>query len=266
MGDASQMILFMQTNDQSLPISGRNVERHRRGGGNLTYHGGPVQTAPKLYVVYWGSAWNGSGDPDGSQTYFNNFLSHVGGSNWNGTVTQYTQSNGQSAGNPKGNFGGSYVDTTSTPPNSPSQSAMAAEAAKAAAHFNDFSVNAEYIVAMPSGVSPSGFKSTYCAYHTSTSAGGGTISWTNLPYQPDAGSGCGAGSVDGNVNDGYSIVGGHEMAESETDPQPNSGWLDGSGAEIGDKCAWVNLQSTNLNGASFATQPLWSNAVSGCVQ
>ena len=31
----------------------------------LLYHNGPVQTAPQLYVVFWGSAWNGSGDPNG---------------------------------------------------------------------------------------------------------------------------------------------------------------------------------------------------------
>jgi serine protease len=215
--------------------------------------------------VYWGSAWNGSGDPDHAMAYYNAFLSKVGGSAWNGTVTQYTQSGGAHAGNPSGNFGGSYVDTSSSPPRSPSQAAMAAEGAKAAAHFGDYSANAQYIVAMPHGVSPSGFKRSYCAYHSTTTANGSTISWTNMPYLPDAGSGCGAASVDSSVLDGYGIVGGHEMAESETDPQL-SAWLDSSGAEIGDKCAWVNLQLTNLNGSNFPTQPLWSNAANGCVQ
>ena len=39
----------------------RELQARRR----LTYHGGPVQTAPKIYVVFWGSAWNSSGDPNG---------------------------------------------------------------------------------------------------------------------------------------------------------------------------------------------------------
>ena len=271
-GDAAQTIHFMPSSS-SLQSIGSSItpQRHHGGSTNLTYHNGPIQTAPKTYVVYWGSAWSGSGDPDGMAAYLNSFLGHVGGTSWNATVTQYYQTNpSANVGNPKGNFGGSYIDSTSNPPSSPTQSQMAAEAAKAASHFNDFSVNAEYVVAMPTGISPSGFKTQYCAYHTSTSAGGGTISWTNLPYLPDAGSGCGAGSVTGSVLDGVSIVEGHEMAESETDPQPSSGWVDGSGAEIGDKCAWVNLQNTNLNGTSFPTQPLWSNAANsgagGCVQ
>ncbi|MBV8490089.1 MAG: hypothetical protein JO199_06105, partial [Candidatus Eremiobacteraeota bacterium] len=41
--------------------------------------------------------------------------------------------------------------------------------------------------------------------------------------------------------------------------------------EIGDKCAWTNLQNTQFGGTTlgtneFPTQPLWSNAISGCTQ
>jgi serine protease len=269
--DDGQAVHVMTTKD-FFEFNSNAAQHSQRphGGGNLTYHNGPIQSSPKTYVVFWGSAWSGSGDPHGMQAYLTNFLSHVGGTSWNASVTQYTMTGGIHVGNPANNFGGSYVDTTSSPPSSPSQSAMAAEAAKAAAHFGDYSTSAQYIVAMPTGISPSGFKTQYCAYHSSTSANGSTISWTNLPYLPDAGTACGAGSVTGGVLDGVSIVEGHEMAESETDPQPNSGWLDGSGAENGDKCAWTNLQNTNLNGTNFPTQPLWSNAANGgaggCVQ
>jgi serine protease len=70
--------------------------------------------------------------------------------------------------------------------------------------------------------------------------------------------------------DGFSIVGGHEYAETITDPYPNTGWLDGRGAEIGDKCAWISSgtgAATNLNfgGQKYAVQSLWSNAATGCV-
>ena len=267
-GDAPQKIHFLP--NQEFYRNGNASGRAKPAAGNLLYHNGPIQTAPKTYVVYWGSAWTSGGDPQGMATYLNNFLSHVGGTSWNASVTQYTQSGGAHVGNPANNFGGSYVDTTSSPPSSPTQSQMAAEAVKAAAHFGDYTTSAQYIVAMPTGISPSGFKTQYCAYHTSTSANGSTISWTNLPYLPDAGTSCGAGSVTGSNLDGVSIVEGHEMAESETDPQPNTGWLDSGGSENGDKCAWTNLQNTNLNGTSFPTQPLWSNAANGgaggCVQ
>ena len=233
----------------------------------LLYHGGPVQTAPKLYVVFWGSAWNGtSGDPDGVASRLKSFYGVIGGGHWLNTVTQYTQTGGAHVGNAGNIFAGSYVDTGSTPPNRPSQSQMAAEAVRAAAHFGNYSASASYVVAMPHGIKPSGFGTQYCAYHSSTSATGGTIGWTNLPYMPDAGASCGADSVNsGGTLDGVTIVSGHEQAETETDPQPNSGWLDASGEEIGDKCAWVSLEN-NPNAGGYPTQPLWSNASNSCVQ
>jgi serine protease len=107
----------------------------------------------------------------------------------------------------------------------------------------------------------------YCAWHSSTSSSGGTIAYTNFPYQSDAGASCGSGSVNSpGTNDGVSIVGGHEQAETETDPQPNTGWLDSGNNETGDKCAWTNLQNTSFSTGTFPTQPLWSNSANGCVQ
>lgn len=237
------------------------------GTSNLLYHGGPVQTSPHLYLVFWGAAWNdGSGDPNGMAAQLTGFYGAIGGSKWLNSVTQYTQSDGQSVGNSKGVFAGSYVDASSAPPSHPTQSQMAAEAAAAAAHFGDYSANASYVVAMPHGIRPSGFGSQYCAYHTATSASGGTIAWTNLPYIPDAGYACGAGSVNTpGTLDGVTIVSGHEQGETETDPQPPTGWLDASGAENGDKCAWTGLENNRFAGG-YPTQPLWSNASSSCVQ
>ncbi|MBV8778450.1 MAG: hypothetical protein JO258_14735, partial [Alphaproteobacteria bacterium] len=143
-------------------------QRATQSTGVLTYHGGPVQTAPKMYVVFWGSAWNGSGDPNGVAARAKAFWAVIGGSAWNNSTTQYTQSDGQHVGNQAGSFVGSYVDTTSTPPSRPTQAQLAAEAAKAAAHYGDYSSNAAYIVATPHGIKPSGFGTQYCAYHSST--------------------------------------------------------------------------------------------------
>jgi hypothetical protein len=232
----------------------------------LLYNGGPIQTNPKIYVVFWGSAWNSTGDPNGVAARMKAFLPVIGGSGWNNSTTQYTQSGGAHVGNQTGSFVGSYVDTTSSPPSRPSQSQLAAEAVKAAAHYGNYTANAAYIVALPHGIKPSGFGTQYCAYHSSTTAAGHTIAWTNDPYLPDVGSSCGAGSVNSpGTLDGVSIVFGHEQAETETDPFPNSGWLDSSGAENGDKCAWVNLIN-NPNAGGYPTQPLWSNSNNGCVQ
>jgi hypothetical protein len=253
------------------------VEANRATGGqrttmavsNLTYHGGPIQTNPKIYVVFWGSSWNGSGDPNGEKARVNAWFPVIGGSGWNNSTTQYTQSNGAHVGNQTGSFVGSYVDTTSSPPSIPTQSQIANEAAKAAAHYGDYSVNASYVVALPHGIKPSGFGTQFCAWHSSaTISGKGTIAYTEDPYLTDVGGSCGQNSVNAGsagTLDGISIVYGHEQAETETDPQPNTGWLDSSLAENGDKCAWINLIN-NPNAGGYPTQPLWSNANSGCVQ
>lgn len=242
-------------------------QRATQATGPLTYHGGPIQTNPKMYVVFWGNSWNStSGDPKGVKSQMLAFLGIVGGSGWNNSTTQYTQSDGQHVGNQSGSLAGSYVDTTSSPPSRPSQSQLAAEAAKAAAKYGDYSASAAYIVALPHGIRPSGFGTQYCAYHSSTTAAGHTIAWTNDPYLPDVGASCGQGSVNNpGTLDGVSIVFGHEQGETETDPFPNTGWLDSGNAENGDKCAWMNLIN-NPNAGGFPTQPLWSNANNGCVQ
>ncbi|HEX3551425.1 MAG TPA: hypothetical protein VHT53_13660 [Candidatus Elarobacter sp.] len=263
-GEIARILPTRDTID-ALRVSDGN-QRSAQAVSNLTYHGGPVQTAPQLYVVFWGSAWNGSGDPNGEKSRLLAFYGIIGGSHWLNSVSQYTQNGGAHVGNAGNIYVGSYVDTATTPPSRPTQAQMAAEAARAAAHFGNYTSNASYVVAMPHGIKPSGFGTQYCAYHSSTSAGGGTISWTNLPYMPDAGASCGANSVNSSGTlDGVTIVGGHEQAETETDPQPNTGWLDSSGAENGDKCAWVSLEN-NPNAGGYPTQPLWSNANSGCVQ
>ena len=259
-GDAGGTVRIYPTVDVMAGV------RHTLATSPLLYHGGPVQTAPKLYLVQWGSAWNGSGDPDGVASRLKSFYGVIGGSKWLNSVTQYTQSGGAHVGNAGNIFAGSYVDTSTSVPSRPSQSQLAAEATRAAAHFGDYSASASYVIALPHGVKPSGFGTQYCAWHSSTSTSKGTIAYTNLPYMPDAGASCGAGSVNsGGTLDGVTIVSGHEQGETETDPQPNTGWLDSSGAENGDKCAWTGLENNPYAGG-YPTQPLWSNANNGCVQ
>jgi hypothetical protein len=65
--------------------------------------------------------------------------------------------------------------------------------------------------------------------------------------------------------DGFSIVEGHEYAETVTDPYINA-WLDSSGDEIGDKCAWQGLFDLSVPTGAFAMQPLWSNRANACAQ
>ena len=225
--------------------------------GAMINHGGPVQNAPTVYVVFWG--W--TSDPSGEATYLKNFLSSLGGNSWLNTVIQY------GGGNPTNLYGGAWSDPTPIP-TQPSDAQIQTEAVAAINHFGlGTSVNIQIVVATPTGHSAAGFISSYCAYHGAIAAHP-SATYTNLPYLTDAGAGCGANSVNGsNGNlDGVSIVEGHELAEAVTDPlvNVNSAWYDANGNEIGDKCAWTSLGNITTSAGTFAMQPLWSNALNNC--
>ena len=254
----------------------------------LTYHGGVggsgvVTGADKVYLVFWGSQW--SSDPSGEASLLQDFFNHVGGSGWNNSVTQYCQGvatgttfcngAGTPATNPSNVLGGVWFDNATAAPSQPSQSGLAAEAVRAAGQFAGFSATtAQIVVATAHNNNASGFGVQYCAWHSSTSYGTGRLAYTNLPYITDAGASCGANFNGLGAKAGITIVEGHEFAETETDIYPNGGWLDGSGAENGDKCAWISSgqgasASVNMNGVSYPVQSLWSNAFNsnqgGCV-
>ena len=243
----------------SLPVPPFRPRPHngvaRVRQGNLINHGGPVQTAPRVFVDFW--HW--TSDPSGEQTYLTRFLSSIGGTSWLSTVNQY------GAGSSGDLLAGTWSNSASIPRH-PTDAQIQAQAVSAASHFGTGnSVNVQIVVATPTGHSTSGFGTQWCAYHGAVSADR-NITYTNLPYITDAGANCGEDSVNGSGGtlDGVSIVEGHELAEAITDPLLNA-WYDSSGSEIGDKCAWINLQDITTSGGTFAVQPLWSNAAGGCV-
>jgi len=281
------------------PIHMMKVKKacHRNcgGGSDLTYHGGTngvgVETGPdRIYLVYWGSQWNNN-DPSGEAAIQQNFFNGVGGSSWNNTVTQYCEGvpsgtvycngSGTAATNPKGVLAGVWYDNASAAPSKPTQSQLANEAIRAAAHFGNTTASSnttsQYFINTATGNNASGFGTQYCAWHSSTSSSYGNIAYTNMPYITDAGTSCGANFVNSGsagLTDGITIVGGHEFAETETDIFPSTGWLDSSGSEIGDKCAWISsgqgaAADITLSTGTFAVQSLWSNAFNsgagGCV-
>ncbi len=271
----------------------RSSHKHA-SSSNMTYHGGPVETTPAVYISWWGSQWS-SGFTTCSgghcytsaqaQTYITDFFSNVGGSKWDNINSQYCQgvangtvncgSSGTHVQNLSGQLKGTWTDTTTSVPSSPTQSQIASAAKRLMNHVG-YSANATYFVFTPTGHSMNGFGTQWCAWHSVTSSTKGSVAYAYMPYQPDAGTSCGMNFVNGGDDsfghgffDGMSVVGGHEYAEAETDPHTSSGsyaWLDSSGNEIGDKCAWsASSGNITLGGNYFAVQPLWSNANSGCV-
>ena len=266
------------------------------GSSNLNYHGGTggigVETKPAVYIVYWGSQWNNN-DPSGEASIQQNFFKGIGGTSWNASVTQYCQNvptgttncatvaSAVFGGNPSGLLAGVWSDNAAAAPSRPSQNQLAGEAIAAAAHFGNTAANSnsttQYIISTATHNNSSGFGTRYCAWHSSTSSSYGNVAYTNFPYITDAGTNCGANFVNSGsagLTDGITIVGGHEFAETETDQFPNGGWLDGSGKENGDKCAWISsgqgaAVDITISTGTFPVQSLWSNAFNsnagGCV-
>jgi len=263
-------------------------------------------------------------DPDGAGKRMADFVAQLGGTAWAGVQTQYYQKvNGaiQHIDNPQNQLAGIWVDdgnsasglpkTNSTNPGGPTNTYtdLAAEAQRAVAHFGITDLaNANIIIAQPPNFSdPNALSTGYCAFHDYTlpNVESGIydsiqpgISYTNMPYALAINSSgtnvCGENAVNSGAAgklDGFSIVLGHEIEETVTDPgaediagsgtSPQTyygGWYDAADAnEDGDKCAWVgeNLLTaqgppapiygamgdiTGNAGTTFAVQALWSNA------
>jgi len=220
-----------------------------------------------------------------------------------------------------GNSIASLAKTSSTAPAGPGNTytQLAEEAGRAAAHFGVSGADltdANFVIIQPPAYSdPNALNSGYCAFHDYTLFGvpGNSyydptyvqqgLSYTNMPYALAINSGgsndCGEYAVNvdsSNPNvgklDGFSIVLGHEIEETVTDPGAEDvvgnvqsggetyygGWYDTTDPnENGDKCAWVGENLLTLQGPplpiygalgdiqgnageQFAVQSLWSNA------
>jgi serine protease len=243
---------------------------------------GAVSPNPQVYLVFWGSQWRNGGDPAGAAPALQTFFSNLYGTKdtWGTTLDQYCE--GLPAGtvtctapgvfvtHPTSSpLAGVWFDDAAPAPDKANSSQIGNEAAAAAAHFGNTTqapnLNAQYVIASPSGTHPDGFPKTgFCGWHTSTPTKLGTIAFTNLPYVPDLGAGGCTTMPAAQLLDGYFSTETHEYAETVTDFFPSSGWLGQGGAEIGDLCE--NLDSyLKLGGQNFDVQGLWSNAAGGCV-
>ena len=259
---------------------------------DLTYNGGPVQHSPRVYLLLWGPGWSTPAATAASAHLASLYegLGVTSDDTWSTITSQYGDASGRPAFTGSV-FAGTFNDTAA-PPASVTQDNLAAEASALATQqgITDLA-DAQIVVASQPGtcfggdvvfvgncgaIDPNG---QYCAYHSSTTGG---LSFTNLPYQLDAGADCGENWINSGAAgtyDGFSTVAAHEYSESVTDPEVDSNlaWVDLadtiSGGEIGDKCAWGGTifgltdpaGNITLSTGTFAMQSLWSNAAGRCV-
>jgi len=282
-----------------------------------------VQVHPRVYVVFWGSQWGTAGrsganltfsnDPVHAAPYLQNFLRGLFGSQdtWSTSTTQYCQgvAKGSTAcplsavfvNHPSASpLAGVWADVGAAAPLEATNKQIGLEADRAAVHFGNTTAasntSVQYAIVSPTQTHPGGFglpNNSWCAWHDFTRAKDiavttprGNIAFTNLPYQSDQGPNCGQGFVNTpGLLDGWSIVGGHEYAETVTDFWPQApvgssnltsgGWFEPTFGENGDKCAWITpgtpggAADIRLSTGTFAVQSLWSNRANsghgGCV-
>jgi serine protease len=279
---------------------------------NMAYFGGHVQVTPKIYLVLWG--WGQAGafdhttpgmptnDPDGAGQRMTDFIKAMGGTAWAGSQTQYymldSSGNQVHIQNPTNVFGGVWWDDTNPIHDNVSGLELAQEAQRAVAHFGVTDLkNSQFVIAQPQKYNEAGFNGGvgYCAWHDYTQPQyypgvQPGISFTNMPYALNMGSSCGENSVNSGYFsgrlDGFTIVMGHEIEETITDPgaedvingQNLGGWYDYAAYENGDKCAWVGYTEgiappstvpgglnniTGNDGKQYPVQSLWSNESAG---
>src|SRR5246127_3310059 len=251
---------------------------------------GVTSGVPRVYLVFYGSQWARGGDPAGAAAYLQRLFAGIGtgGELWSGTMTQYCDGPLVSAGATScpsgaphvgypssGALAGVWFDTAGPSPGNATAAQLAAEAANAAAHFGNTTPASnryvQYVVVSPTGTHPDGFNtptSNFCAWHNYTTSSYGDLAFTNMPYVTDLGASCGQNFVNSGsagTLDGFSIVNGHEYAETVTDQNPPGGWTNQfTGEENGDECAWISsgqgaAANVSMGNGAYAMQSTWSN-------
>jgi hypothetical protein len=281
---------------------------------DVSRHGGAVQHSPHVYLLLWGPKWESSSTAKAVASYLTAFFYGLGQTSydsWSTITSQYADGKGHPAfGKPMLDPGTDVFNDPTTPPSTslgvtPDDIAAEALSLVSKAGITD-AADAQVVVASQAGTCFSdGFAGNcgslqssggYCGWHSAAPITAGStayLPYVNLPWQLDAGYGCGANFVNGGsagLLDGWSIVGGHEYAETISDPNPPTGYIDdndvtgstASGGELSDKCVWgglpfgvndpfgditlpIGTNGTKVVSEPFAMQSVWSNAVGRCV-
>jgi serine protease len=287
----------------SLPIGLNNLS-YGGGVSGVGVTTGAAKVYLVFWGSQWGTSGtdaNGyttlTGDPQHTAPILQGFFKGLGtgSETWSGVMTQYCQgvatgsqtcpAGSAHVGYPTGGaLAGVWVDTSAAAPAQATGKQLGTEAVAAAGHFGNTTStanrNAQYVILSPTGTHPDGFNtvsSNWCAWHdytgdTSLSGGApsspyGPLAFTNMPYVTDMGSSCGSNFVNSGaagVDDGVTIVEGHEYAETITDQFPAGGWTDLTGEENADKCAWISsgqgaAQNIALTTGSYPVQSTWAN-------
>ncbi|MEW1955667.1 putative Ig domain-containing protein [Terrabacter sp. NPDC080008] len=276
---------------------------------------GVTSGKPRVYLVFWGTQWGTQGtDANGNLTFSSDtaggapklqqMFKGLGTGNelWSGVMTQYCDGPGVATGATScgsgtahvgyptgGALAGVWYDNSASEPSAATGTQLGTEAVRAASHFGNTTAAsnryAQYVVLSAKGLNPDSYKTGgFCAWHdwngdVSVASSVGDVAFTNMPYVMDQGTSCGQSFVNAGsagTTDGYTMVEGHEYAETVTDQNPAGGWTNHTGdatyngQENADECAWISPGSAGgagnvaMGNGSYPMQATWSNDTNGC--
>src|SRR5579884_3550469 len=220
----------------------------------LTYRGGPLLQAAKVFTIFWGQAWQ-TNPGSGVANQINEFFRFVLSSELLDQLAEYNLA-GHSIGH------GSLIGTATI--TQPALSHSITDAAIQQQLQREIDGNAAipkpdqntlYFIYLAAGtaVVQGGSRScqAFCGYHDTFGSG---IYYAVMPYPNCAG--CLGGMT---VLDALTSTSSHELCEAITDPVPGQGWYDDTHGEIGDICAWQTKKLGN-----YTVQLEWSNNAGRC--
>lgn len=240
------------------PIHGvqaaRYPERHARR--NVTWHGGPVQRHPRVYIIFWGPRWATNGLHRAAGSVAVRTIRALRGSSYQRILTQYYDRAGHITDDVR--LAGLWHDRSTPRGDFTANDRGVDRAAKEVAHaisVNGWanSLNAQYLLLVQSS-EPTG----YCGDDVNRALAGRPLIFSIIPWLGPRGTGCSSGS---SLGEAYGSTLSHEYAEMATDPLAN-GWARGNPAghnhEIADLC--------NLDGMvrGLWMQRIWSNRLRRC--
>jgi PKD repeat protein len=273
------------------------------GGGTppLLYGGGPVMHAVTTQVVAW--APTGYSFPSGYVSGYEQYLSDLStglrlSTNISSIAKQYVDADGAALSTLTNEA--PFTDTDAYPSSwctvsgtsvCLTETQILVELSNVIA-ANAWSTDIEhsYIVLLPPNVdtcfdgdSSECEDQAFCGYHTAFTSGDGYSTFTLLPYTESSYSNAlgqcyepiGPSSVSSAVM-ALDSIGAHELFESATDPLVGSGYVDSSGDEVADECAWTWGAETSATGGGhynqlvnsdqYMIQEMWSNQANTCEQ
>jgi hypothetical protein len=272
--------------------------------GPLVYHGGPIMRRANLYAIFWIPAALQNGGTTGMPVAYQNLQTRLladytahGIDNINtqyyeiiGATTTYIQN--APGAIPTSGLAGFTVDNapypasgcsdTATPSNCITDAQIQAEIQKVMGLKGWTSgPNKMFLLYTSSGEgscidssSTACAYTDYCAYHSYIGTSPPII-YANMPFGNLSACAAGQPSPNGDaVADSVTSTASHEISEAITDPIPPTAWIDSSGNENGDLCAynygtntWDAGNANEMwNGNFYELQQEFNNHVAACSQ